>query len=83
MFHSYVNFETGWPMFNVHLSYKRTSYWRIMFWYGVIPSQLSFLINVRALKDPSRVSRKQEIIQRIQLNLIFSCGRPVMIKKKS
>ena len=36
-------------MLNVHLSYKPTSYWRIMFWSGGYPSQFSRLKVFRVL----------------------------------
>ena len=40
-------------MLNLHLSYKHTSSWRMLFLYGVYPSQFSRLENFRALVVPS------------------------------
>ena len=44
--------ETWWPLLNVHLNYKPTNYWRILFWSGGRPMQFSCLKKFRALVVP-------------------------------
>ena len=50
-------------MLNVHLSYKPTSYRRIIFWFGGRLRQFSHLGKFRALLVPSRVCRNRTILQ--------------------
>ena len=57
---------------NVHLSYKNTSYCRMLFWCGGLPRQLSRLKEIRALTDPGGVYRKGIIIQGGEAALRFT-----------
>ena len=56
-------------MLNVHISYKTTRYWRIIFWFGVRPRQFINMKNFRALVVPSGGCRKGIIIQGSQMPL--------------
>ena len=70
-------------MFNVHLIYKPPSYWRIPFQSGESPRQFSRLKIFRALVVPDGGLCKGVIIHGDQIKLRFSCGRPVVVEKKS
>ena len=52
-------------MLNVHLSYKRISSWRILFWSGGYPRQFSCLEKFRALVVPGGDCHKGVILQGI------------------
>ena len=62
-FVSCVQDETGWWMFNMHLSNNPPSPWRILFWYGRLPRQFSRLKKFKALVVPVGGWRKEIIIQ--------------------
>ena len=82
MFFSCVYGETWWSMLKVHLSYKHTIYWRLMFWYGGRTRQFSRLEIIRALVVPGRGCHEEVITQGRQVKRRFSCGRPLILDKK-
>ena len=69
-------------MFNVHLSYKPPSSFRILFDSEGCPRQLICLKKCRALVVPSGGLPKGIILHGRQLNIIFFCGRTVIPEKK-
>ena len=82
MFWSYVYDETWWPMFNVDLSYKPPSSWRMLSWSGGLPRQFTRLKRFRDLVIPGGGCRKGVILQGRQLKCRFSCGSSVTLEKK-
>ena len=82
VFCSFLYDETLLPMLNVHLSYKPTIYWRIMFWSGGHPIQFSCLKIFRSMLVAVDGCLKEVLLKGIQINLNFSCERPVIIEKK-
>ena len=67
---------------NVHLSYNPPSSWRILFWSGGRPRQLSRPKKFRALVIPGRGCYKGIILQGRQLKCRFYCIRPVIPDNK-
>ena len=78
----FVYNETWWPMFNIHLSYKPPSSWRILFRSGGSPRKFSRLKMWSSLLVTSGGYHKGLIIQGGQIMHRFPCVRTVIIDKK-
>ena len=63
--------ETGRPMLNLHLNYKPTSFWKILFWCGWCPRQFSRLKHFRDMVVPGKGFCKGITIQGRQLKHRF------------
>ena len=69
-------------MLNVRLSYKYTSYWRILFWSGAHPRHFSRLKKFRALVVPIGGCRKGIIIQERNINRRFYVAGKSCFRRK-
>ena len=69
-------------MLNVHLSCKPTISWKILFRSGERPRLFSNMKKFRDLEVTGGGFRKGIIIQGMQLNRSFFCGRSVIPEKK-
>ena len=69
-------------MLNMHLRYNTPSSWRILFQYKGRPRKFSGIKTFRYLVVPVRGYHKVILIQGIQINCRFSCGRRSRLKRK-
>ena len=69
-------------MLNVHLSYKRISSWRILFWSGGYPRQFSCLEKFRALVVPGGDCHKGIILQGIMTPMVVLTNGQSCLRRK-